>query len=151
MTILINSEYDGTGTRQFSKGTEVKPGIDIVVVTIARHACDQVLKRILKLLIYRLQTFLVKCKYLRSIQLCEDQDIPAKLEKLVCNHVLVILTTYMETRLYTVNSCFNMLAFQLFWEFKPFGKQLPSEKQIKPAIKLNLEFMKQNERENQRI
>ena len=48
-------------------------------------------------------------------------------------------------------SCFNLLAFQPFWEFKPFGKQLSSEKQIKPAIKLNLEFMKQNEREKQRI
>ena len=42
---------------------------------------------------------------------------------------------------YTAYSCFKMLAFQ------PFGKQLSSEKQIKPAIKLNLEFMKQNERE----
>ena len=48
-------------------------------------------------------------------------------------------------------SCFNLLVFQPFWEFKPSGKQLSSEKQIKPAIKLNLEFMKQNERENQRI
>ena len=28
-------------------------------------------------------------------------------------------------------SCFNLLAFQPFWEFKPFGKQLFSEKQIK--------------------
>ena len=26
--------------------------------------------------------------------------------------------------------CFNLLAFQPFWEFKPFGKQLSSEKQI---------------------
>ena len=45
----------------------------------------------------------------------------------------------------------NLLAFQSFWEFIPFGKQLFSEKQIKPAIKLNLEFMKQNKRENQQI
>ena len=44
-----------------------------------------------------------------------------------------------------------MLAFQPYWGFKPFGKQLSSEKQIKPAFKLNLEFMKQNERGNQRI
>ena len=44
-----------------------------------------------------------------------------------------------------------MLSFQPFWEFKPFGKQLSPEKQIKPIIKLNLEFIKQNERENQRI
>ena len=48
-------------------------------------------------------------------------------------------------------SCFNLLAFQLFWGFKPFGKQLSSEKQIKPALKLNLEFMEQDERENRRI
>ena len=54
---------------------------------------------------------------------------------------------------YTAYSCFNLLAFQPFWEFKPFEKQLSSaEKQIlKPAIQLNLDFMKQNERENQRI
>ena len=30
----------------------------------------------------------------------------------------------------------NLLAFQTFWEFKPFWKQLSSEKQIKPAIKI---------------
>ena len=30
----------------------------------------------------------------------------------------------------------NLLAFQTFWEFRPFGKQLFSEKQIKPAIKV---------------
>ena len=46
-------------------------------------------------------------------------------------------------------SCFNRLAFQPFWEFKPFEKQLSFEKQIKLAIKLNLEFMKQNERERE--
>ena len=48
----------------------------------------------LKLLIYRSQTFLVK-----YIQLCEDQGIPGKLKKHVCNLVLAILMTYMETRL----------------------------------------------------
>ena len=51
--------------------------------------------------IYRAQICLVKYEYLRSLQLCEDQDKPGKLKKRVCNHVLAILTTYMETRLYT--------------------------------------------------
>ena len=57
-------------------------------------------------------------------------------------------TVFQRDKSYTAYSCFNLLAFQLFWEFKPFEKQLSSEKQIKPAIKLNLEFMKQNERES---
>ena len=43
----------------------LKPGLHIVV-TIAEHACDHVLKKVLKLLIYRLQIFLVKYEYLRS-------------------------------------------------------------------------------------
>ena len=51
----------------------------------------------------------------------------------------------------TLHTVVLMSAFQPFWEFKPFGKQLSSENQIKPAIKLNVEFMKQNERENQLI
>ena len=77
---------------------KVKPGLHIVA-TIAEHACDHVLKRVLKLLIYRSQTFLVKCKRLRSLQLCEDQGIPGKLKKRVRNLMLAILTTEMETRL----------------------------------------------------
>ena len=64
-----------------------------IVVTIAQQACDHVLKRALKLLIYRSQTFLVKYK------LCEDQGIPGKLKKRVRNLVLAILMTYRETRL----------------------------------------------------
>ena len=36
----------------------LKPGFHIVV-TMAEHACDHVLNRVLKLLIYRLQIFLV--------------------------------------------------------------------------------------------
>ena len=52
---------------------------------------------------------------------------------------------------YTAYSYSNLLALQPFWECKPIGKQLCSEKQIKPAIKLNLKFMKQNERKNQSI
>ena len=53
----------------------VKPGLHIVVVTIAQHACDRVLNRILKLSTYRLQIFLVKYEYLRSLQPYEDQGI----------------------------------------------------------------------------
>ena len=37
----------------------VKPGLH-VVVTIAQHPCDRVLKRVLKLSAYRLQIFLAK-------------------------------------------------------------------------------------------
>ena len=76
----------------------LKPGLHIVV-TIAEYACDDVLKRVLKLLIYRLQIFLVKYEYLRSLQPCKDQGVPGKLKKRVCNHVLAILTAYMEIRL----------------------------------------------------
>ena len=42
------------------------------VVTIAKHACHHVLKRVLKQSAYRLQIFLVKYEYLRSLQHCED-------------------------------------------------------------------------------
>ena len=40
-----------------------KPGLQIVV-TVAEHACDDTSQRILKLSIYSLQIFLVKCQYL---------------------------------------------------------------------------------------
>ena len=42
----------------------VKPDLHIVE-TIAKHPCDCVLKRVLKLSTYRLQIFLVKDEYLR--------------------------------------------------------------------------------------
>ena len=77
----------------------LKPGLHIVV-TVAEHASDHVLKRVFKLSTHRLQIFLVKYEYLQSLQLCEDQA--GKFEKRVCKHVLVILTTYMETRLKTL-------------------------------------------------
>ena len=78
------------------------------VVTIAEYAFDEYApKRILRLSIHRLQIFLVKYEYLRSLQLCKDQGIRENLEKRVYNHVLAILTTYMETRLY--NSCLQKL------------------------------------------
>ena len=65
-----------------------------IVVTIAQHAWDRVLKRVLKLSKYRLQIFLVKYEKLRSLQQCEGQGIRGKLKK----HA--ILATEMETRLY---------------------------------------------------
>ena len=43
----------------------IKPGLHIVV-TIAKHACDDTLKRILKLSTHRLQVFLVNNRYLWS-------------------------------------------------------------------------------------
>ena len=79
---------------------KLKPGLHLdTVVRIAEHACDYALKRVLKLSACRLQIFLVKYEYLRSLQLCEDQSIRGKLKKRVRKHVLAILTTYMETSL----------------------------------------------------
>ena len=76
----------------------LNPGLH-VVVPIAEHVCDYDPKRILKLLKYRLQIYLVKDHYLESLQLYGDQVIPGQLKKRVLQHVLPILTTYMETRL----------------------------------------------------
>ena len=70
----------------------VKPNLHMVL-TIAQHACDLVPKRILKLSVYRLQIFIVKYEYLRSLRLCEDQDICGKLKRPVSKHVLAIFTT----------------------------------------------------------
>ena len=58
----------------------VKPGLHIVLI-IAERVCDHVPKRILKMLIYHSQTFLVKYEHLRLLQLCEDQGVPGKLKK----------------------------------------------------------------------
>ena len=59
-----------------------------------------IMTRSVKLSTYRLQMFLVKYEYLRSLQLCEDQGMPGKINKKpVSKHVLAILTTCMETRL----------------------------------------------------
>ena len=76
----------------------VKPDLHIVV-TIAQHACDRALKKVLKLSTYRLQIFLVKHEYLQSLQLCEDQGICGKFKRPVSKCVLAIFTTDMETRL----------------------------------------------------
>ena len=59
-----------------------------IVVTIAQHACDRVLKRVLKLSTYRLQIFLVTYEYLRSLQLCENQGKCGKLKGPISKHVL---------------------------------------------------------------
>ena len=50
-------------------------------MTIAKHACDHVIKRVLKQSAYRLQIFLVEYEYLRSLQLCEDQGIRRMLKR----------------------------------------------------------------------
>ena len=94
-----------------------------IVVTIAEHACDHVLRlRVLKLSANRFQIFLVKYEYVQSLQPCEDQDISGKLKKRVREHVLAILTTYMATRLKgssmhvlckEVKSSFTMLYFTM--------------------------------------
>ena len=69
------------------------------VLTIAERASNVAPKRILRLSIHRLQIFLEKYEYPRSLQLREDQGIRGKLKKRVCNHLLAILTTHMDTRL----------------------------------------------------
>ena len=48
---------------------------------------------------YRLQIFLAKDQYLRSLLPHGDQAIAGQLEKHVLKPMLAILTTYMETRL----------------------------------------------------
>ena len=76
----------------------LKPGLH-TVVTMAEHASDDAPKRNLRLPTHRLQIFFVKYEYLQSLQPCEDQGTREKLKKRVFNHVLAILTTYMETRI----------------------------------------------------
>ena len=73
---------------------KVKPGLHIVV-TMAEHACNHVLKMILKLsTTYRLQIILVKYEYLRSLLPREDQGILGKLKKRVHWLVLAIFAPY---------------------------------------------------------
>ena len=81
---------------------KIKPGLHLdIVVTVAEHACDHVLKRVLRLSAYRFQIFLLKYEYLRSLQLLTK----AYVESL--KNMLAILTTAMETRLLkdTQNVC----------------------------------------------
>ena len=81
---------------------QVKPGLHIVV-RVAEYAYDDASKRILKPLSHRLQIFLVRDQYLRSLLQYGDQAIAGQLEKHVLKPMLAILTTYMETRLKLAN------------------------------------------------
>ena len=79
---------------------DLKPGLHIVVI-IAEHVCDYVLKSALKLLTYKLQIFLVKslANYLQLLQLFRNETIPGQPKKRVRKHVPAILMTCMDTRL----------------------------------------------------
>ena len=57
---------------------------------------------------YRLQIFLVRDQYLRSLPPHRDQTIAGQLEKHVLKPVLAILTTYMETRLLSILYVFKI-------------------------------------------
>ena len=84
--------HDWNG-REVELISTLKPGLHIVV-RVAEHAVS---KRIFKPLSYRLQTFLVRDQYLRSLLQYGDQAIAGQLEKHVFKPMLAILTTYMET------------------------------------------------------
>ena len=75
----------------------VKHGLHFVVA-VAQHACGRVLKRVLKLSLYRLQIFLVKYEYQPSLQLCQDQDIRGKLKNVFTNVLEILMTYIIETR-----------------------------------------------------
>ena len=66
---IIDNTNSHFGTLRYSL---IKPVLHMVV-TIAEHASDVAPNRILRLSIHRLQIFLAKYEYLRSLQLCEDQ------------------------------------------------------------------------------
>ena len=88
---ILQKCQDDTRCTAYKK---LKPHLHLdIVITIAEHACDNVLKRVLKLSAYLFQIFLVKYEYLRSLQLLTK----AYGESL--KNVLAILTTYMEIRL----------------------------------------------------
>ena len=76
----------------------LKPCLHIAL-RVAEHACDDASKRILKLSTYRLQIFLVRDQYLRSLLPHGYQAIAGQLEKHVLKPMLAILTTYVETKL----------------------------------------------------
>ena len=89
----------------------LKPGLHIVV-RIAEHACDDALKRILKLSTYRLKIFLVKYQNLWPLQRFRVKTISVQLKIHVRDYVLAILTTYMETRL---KSCSQLKWKERWW------------------------------------
>ena len=78
----------------------VKPGLH-TVVRVAEHAYYDASKRILRPSTYRLQIFLMRDQYLRSLLQYGGQVIAGQLENMkhVLKPMLAILTTYMETRL----------------------------------------------------
>ena len=98
---------------ELSQKPVVKPG-PLIVVRVAEHACDDASERILKPSTNRLQIFLVRDQYLRSLLPHEDQTIAIQLEKHVLKPMLAILTTYMETRFKSWNEFyFPDRSFQL--------------------------------------
>ena len=60
-----------------------KPGLHMVV-RVAEHACDDASKRILKPSTYRLQIFLVRNQYLRSLLPHGDQGIAEVWQEIKC-------------------------------------------------------------------
>ena len=70
--------------------SELNPGLHIVVI-IAGNAADDDPERILKLSTHRLQIFLVKYEYLRSLQLREDQCILKSLKNVFADMCLRLL------------------------------------------------------------
>ena len=69
---------------------DFKSGLHMVV-TIAEHTCDHVLKSVKKLTTYRLKLFLVTYKHLRPLQLCEEQGIRGKHKKMFATMCLLSL------------------------------------------------------------
>ena len=69
------------------ENTSIKPGLPITV-RVAEHACDDASKRILKPSTYRLQIFLVRDQYLRSLLPHGDKTIAVQLEKHVLKPML---------------------------------------------------------------
>ena len=59
----------------------LKPGLYEVVI-IAEHVCNNASKMILQLLTHQSQIFLVKDKYLVSLQVCIDQAISGQLKNM---------------------------------------------------------------------
>ena len=68
----------------------LKPGLHI---RVAEHACDDASQRILKPSTYRLQIFIVRDKYLRSLLPNGDQAIAGQLKKHVLKPMFAILPT----------------------------------------------------------